>query len=718
MYHWYFLSLLLAQTIAFGDEVETIYITGGKEKAKKQPGSAHVIETNQLEQFYHTDVQRVLEKVPGVNIQEEDGEGLRPNIGLRGVHPHRSTKIVLMEDGILIAPAPYSAPAAYYFPLVSRMGNIEVFKGPVAVQYGPNTIGGAINMITRKIPFNITTEAKIGAGSFGYRHYQLMHGGISGQWGWLIEANQLESAGFKELDGGGDTGFIKRDMMTKLQWSSGSEAARFQQWTLKLGQGTEDSNETYLGLTQDDFKRSPYRRYRASKEGKMQWQQRLAHLNHFIEAGKVSWSTDLYQTQFQRDWRKFNGFNGAADVRNMLNRPTGSNEGLADILKGQSDSSSATGVDKLRIGSNDRVYQSQGLQTMMTIPFGDETIKHEWKLGLRFHQDHVTRDHTEGLYDMRSGELQRDGSPQVTTAKNHDQSTAIASFINYKWTYKDIETTLGLRSESVETSRKNMLTAEPEQTSQDQTLSPGAGAYYQWSEKVGLLFGIHQGYTLVGPGQSDVVKPENALNYEMGSRFFDGPTFAEIIGFYSDYRNIKGTCTFSSGCSGSDIDTEYNGGEAEIYGLEMVWQTEWALSHGRKFSTNLNYTYTKASFTAASSSTNPEWGEGNIEPGDPLPYIADHQGSLRLSYEHSKAKTHLSAKHTGLRYDQSVSEGRLEIPASTVWDWMNNYEWKPGRSVYLGVDNLMNNAYIVSLRPFGARPGKPRSIKGGVHAEF
>ena len=130
-----------------------VSIFGDSREVPRVAGSAHRIDEEALERFEDDNIENVLTRsAAGVYVRGEDGYGLRPNIGLRGANSDRSKKVTLMEDGVLLAPAPYSAPAAYYFPLTTRLTAVEVFKGPSAIRFGPNTIGGAVNLVTRRVP--------------------------------------------------------------------------------------------------------------------------------------------------------------------------------------------------------------------------------------------------------------------------------------------------------------------------------------------------------------------------------------------------------------------------------------------------------------------------------------------------------------------------------------------------------------------------------------
>ena len=154
-----------AQNAAHRSEViDSITIIGKRSELADIPGSAHVIDAEELAEFAQSDVLRVLRSVPGVYVQEEEGFGLRPNIGIRGSGLDRSARIALLEDGVLIAPAPYAAASAYYFPTQRRMSAVEVLKGPSSVAVGPRTTGGAMNKISTPIPDALAANADLRLG--------------------------------------------------------------------------------------------------------------------------------------------------------------------------------------------------------------------------------------------------------------------------------------------------------------------------------------------------------------------------------------------------------------------------------------------------------------------------------------------------------------------------------------------------------------------------
>ncbi|HEY5926846.1 MAG TPA: TonB-dependent receptor plug domain-containing protein, partial [Kofleriaceae bacterium] len=132
---------------------------------KAPPGARAELTKEALERDEHDDLHKVLRGVAGVYLRDEDGYGLRPNIGMRGAAADRSAKITMMEDGVLIAPAPYTAPAAYYTPLVTRLSRIEVTKGPSSVRFGPATVGGAVDLISEPFPAERAAYVDVAGGS-------------------------------------------------------------------------------------------------------------------------------------------------------------------------------------------------------------------------------------------------------------------------------------------------------------------------------------------------------------------------------------------------------------------------------------------------------------------------------------------------------------------------------------------------------------------------
>ena len=92
------LALPLSATAADDDgakAIDTITIFGRKADVADVPGSAHKIDSEELAIFNTGDVLRALRTVPGVYLQEEEGFGLRPNIGIRGSGLDRSARIMM-----------------------------------------------------------------------------------------------------------------------------------------------------------------------------------------------------------------------------------------------------------------------------------------------------------------------------------------------------------------------------------------------------------------------------------------------------------------------------------------------------------------------------------------------------------------------------------------------------------------------------------------------
>lgn len=715
------------QEAAAGEPIrlDAVSIVGESPRALRDvTGSAHSVDQETLERNEYDNVHRVLQGVPGVNIRGEDGYGLRPNIGLRGTTTERSQKITLLEDQVLIAPAPYAAPPAYYFPMVSRMVGVEVVKGPGAIAHGPATVGGAVNLKTRSVPLDTSLGVDAALGTDQYRKAQAHYGDSAGQFGWLVDGVHVETAGFKNLDGGGDTGFAKNSVMVKGRWQAAPGAALYQEAEIKLGYADEISDETYLGLTDGDFSATPFRRYAASQRGKMDTEHLQAELRHLLElTPELTLRTVLYRHDFERRWAKLRAapFRTDRTALEILDDPdAGLNRNFIAVLRGEKDSE--TPQETLLLGNFDREYYAQGIQGLLEwFPrlLGSD---HHVSLGLRYHEDVVERDHTEDAFLMRSARMVRNEDPRTPFTVNREEAEAISAYFRDETRIGPVTLNAGVRVESIDYRSRDQLAGTTLNTSNTVVL-PAGGLFYQVGSSWGVLAGVHRGFVPAGPGEGEEVEAEKSLNFEAGMRYLDQRLHAEVIGFFNDYSNLTGTCTISSGCADARGQT-FNGGEVDIYGVETLLAFEWPLAPGWRVPVHATYTFTETEFQSSFESDFALWLE--VQEGDRLPYMPRHQGSVSVGLATSAWDVTTNVSYVGEQLEQAgqgddESDGPLgdeTVDSRVVVDLVGRYRPAERFTVYARVDNLFDNEYLLSRRPFGARPGKPRTVVAGVKYEF
>jgi outer membrane receptor protein involved in Fe transport len=219
-------------------------IAGSHERLRRLPSSVDIVDRETLEQSRVMTTNEALRKVAGVHVRDEEGFGLRPNIGIRGLNPTRSTKVLLMEDGIPLTYAPYGDNASYYHPPIDRFERLEVMKGGAQIAYGPQTIGGAVNYLTPKPPMQRSGSLTLMGGNREYFNGHGSYGATIGRTGFLVDYMRKQGDGARE-----NLNFKLNDVNGKVVHGVGAD----QTWTCRSNYYSEDSNVTYSGLRQDEY---------------------------------------------------------------------------------------------------------------------------------------------------------------------------------------------------------------------------------------------------------------------------------------------------------------------------------------------------------------------------------------------------------------------------------------------------------------------------------
>ena len=705
--------------------VSSQQILGSKFKARNRTGSAYYISPEEIRRLGCTDINRMLKAVPGVNMYEEDGFGLRPNISLRGTKAERSERISIMEDGVLAAPAPYSAPAAYYFPNVARMEAIEVLKGSSQVQYGPFTTGGAINLVSTPIPNSFSGKANI---SYGSKNTFKSHTSVGSSWkhfGYMVEYLRYQSDGFKKYEDHAAKGFKRNDIIAKIRVKTDHVKGVNHALELKFGYADENSDETYVGLSADDFKKTPFLRYAGSQMDKLKTDHRQWVATYLLTfSNKLKITTNAYYNYFHRNWYKLNDVRAGItskekrSIADVLVDPE-TNIRYFDILTGKTDREE----EALLVRANNRTYRSRGIQTRAEYRFNLNEFFFDLEFGLRYHADEEDRFQWDDSYSMKNKKmvLFMEGI-HGTNANRVTSANALAGYLLAKLRYDAWTVTAGLRYEDVDLLKKDYTKEDLarsgkvriETPNHARVLIPGVGLHYQLMPAASVFFGIHKGFA--PPSAELYQKPESSVNMELGTRVAIGNFRAELIGFYNNYSNMLGSDLAASG--GAGTLEQFNVGEARVKGAEFLVQYQ-PLPKNCNVRLPLQVSYTYTDTEIRNSFESHSWG--NVVRGDEIPYIFKHALNMQLGIECKWFYANIGARYNS---DMRTSPGqgtiaeREKVPANLIFDASLNVFVNKYLTVRLNAINLTNRVYLTSRHPAGLRAGHPFGIYAGANVQF
>ncbi|MEW6569258.1 MAG: TonB-dependent siderophore receptor [Pseudomonadota bacterium] len=645
----------------------------GEQAIAKLPGAVAIIDKEELELRQPLSVQDALKAVPGLMVREEEGYGFIPNIGMRGLNPNRSQKVLVLEDGVPVAPGLFLANESYYSPRVERMESIEVLKGAAGLRYGPTTIGGVINYKTKAPEDGVRVTAK--AGSHGYYSLGLDAGGAAPS-GEAVGGISLVTA---KGDGFRNNGFDMNDVVVK-----GGMALGDKQWiSAKFTHYDNEINTSYVGLRPNEFRDDPTKN--PAPNDFFLTDRNSFDINHELFVNdRVRLNTLLYWSQLTRDfWRR-------------------------DVASRSADGTTFVecGIDRFCMSGRNRTFEMAGIDSRLHIEHDGFGIKNEAEIGVRLHSDALSNKTVRSRTNpnARSGELTGDETQKATGVALYGQNRFV---INDK-----VAVTPGLRIETYDQERKNELTGVAG-TSSNTEVIPGLGATWQVTPQAQLFAGAYKGFSpamvataISADGVDQELGAERSTNFEIGVRGAVERLRYEATVFHMDFDNQIVNQSLSGGI------TKANGGQTLHQGLELALGYDFGAGWG--IDANATYLPT-AKFK----------GDSLGPDGNRLPYAPELSANLGLSYRTGGLKTSLNAYYVSSHFsdaDNTVEEsadGRVgEISGYTTLGLSANYAVNKQLSVFGAVRNLTDEKYIASRHPDGIFPGAERNFQVGVSYKF
>lgn len=542
---------------------------------KNIPGTVNVISKKEMQEINPVSAGDILRKVPGIYINDEDPAGLRLNVGIHGLNPQRSSKVLVLEDGIPITLNPYGEPQMYFSPMIDRMIGVEVLKSSGQLLYGPQTVGGVLNFITANPPDQLTNQIRLNGGRDGFFSGFASHGNTIGNAGYVI--NYLH----KRADNLGPLNFVVNEATAKFNYKVSEKS----QLGFKFGFYNEESNATYIGLTQSMYDMGNWDQVNIAPNDLMLLDKYSASLVHNYKFNdNIDLQTNAFAYYIRRNWRRQNF--------DRVNNPTRTYERI--IGDGTDQNSIFFREDALW---RNRQYVVKGIEPRFTIKHNLFNINNTLKTGVRVLWETAYEQAVTSRFDGYNG-------PSNNNEVRSGFAFSMYAVNDFQITDK-LSANLGFRIENYDMKRQ-IYNANEDFTDIINNRSvfafiPGGGLNYALNDNIIFFAGVHKGFAppvlknaLNESGVVDFINKEESTNYDVGTRIALGDylNIAPSL-FYLDFKNQQIPVTLATAGSGFA-----DGGKSKHRGAEISIDYDIARSMGYLTSLIIGgtFTYTDARF--------------------------------------------------------------------------------------------------------------------------
>jgi vitamin B12 transporter len=154
-------------------------------------GDVSIIDRSQLEQAGMQSLIDLLAGVPGVQITSNGSYRSNSGVLLRGA---TTSQTILLINGVRVGSATSGGYSLENLPL-DRIERVEVLRGAAAALYGPDAVGGVIQVFTREPQEGLQRSASVGVGTDGQRTLGASLSGQTGAWGYSLGATHERAKG-------------------------------------------------------------------------------------------------------------------------------------------------------------------------------------------------------------------------------------------------------------------------------------------------------------------------------------------------------------------------------------------------------------------------------------------------------------------------------------------------------------------------------------------